>query len=325
MRLQRRSINYSKYQRSLILFALVVRSYDVLNPKMEPVYYGTTTCNAQLASGRACTNKAYFSADAGYYCGVHAKKYENACQLPKDTHTKQRKNVENETRTQAAENAKRINNECGALGNVSCRKMKMMKEPQHIDGYYSIFPNFKHGNRKDGIGMPQLSPMSLGPVDHGQPGLPIALNLENFWQSSKFYEGQSEEEFRETQRTWFMDAEPHRHNKKGVKPLGWVWTNDEGTATLYSYVEARQFYCTFYQRLAKATQQWQELVELVEGGGNVNILGYDGVDIDNPSAEQLEALYLDDQQPFGHELVLVTMLMLWEEDYPWNIHRTVDF
>lgn len=68
-----------------------------------------------------------------------------------------------------------------------CSKMNMMKDIGFVTGYINIFPNFKHGNRRDGIGLPSLSPKSIGPVDHGQPGLPLALNLENFHQGNKVY------------------------------------------------------------------------------------------------------------------------------------------
>ena len=49
---------------------------------------------------------------------------------------------------------------------------------------------------------------------------------------------------------------------------------------------------------------------------NLNIVGYDGY---KPLEDYME-MYLDTTKPFGHEMVLYTMLN--EEDrtkYPWNI------
>jgi hypothetical protein len=62
----------------------------------------------------------------------------------------------------------------------------MMKNPEHIEGFLKVFPNYKHQNRQDGFGCMKLSPKYLGPVDHGQPDLPPALNIENFHQYVTF-------------------------------------------------------------------------------------------------------------------------------------------
>lgn len=292
---------------------------------MEPVYCGEVTCSAQLASGKPCSSKACFSAispDTGrnYYCGRHSRKLPEREELPKAPDAKSKRLYVN-SRIKMADDVKAVNASHKKRGVISCRKLTMLKEPQHLDGYYSVFPNAKAG-RLD-MAMPELSPTLLGPIDHGQPNLPMSKNLENFWQSSKLHEGQTFQAFRTTQARWFESDKPCRESSK--KLLGWVWTNDDETTILHTIVEAREFYCTFYERLAKLTQSWQDLLDLVEAGGNVNIIGYTGVSLDDPTPEELERRYLSEKQPFGHELVLVTMLACKQHEYPWVIHRTTDF
>ena len=80
--------------------------------------------------------------------------------------------------------AARIHNRQGV---VILFKMQHKKAVGFEDGYLNVFPNYNHENRKDGYGCPSLSPMILFPVDHGQPVLPVAQNLENFHQGNKFY------------------------------------------------------------------------------------------------------------------------------------------
>ena len=79
-------------------------------------------------------------------------------------------------------------------------------------------------------------------------------------------------------------------------------------------MESRQFYCTFYQRLASQQPAFTHLQQLIRSGTNVQICGYDGRAIGHRSIEEE---YLDASRPFGHELVLATMLTCDPVDYPW--------
>jgi hypothetical protein len=96
-----------------------------------------------------------------------------------------------------------------------------MKEPEHHKGFLKVFPNFKHQGRKDGYGCKSLSPMYLGPVHHGQPGLPAAENIENFHQGSKCFEEETDEEgnpsevYVENRLKFYKDPIPHRHKYHG--------------------------------------------------------------------------------------------------------------
>jgi hypothetical protein len=57
--------------------------------------------------------------------------------------------------------------------------------------------------------MSELSPMQLGPVDHGIAEMPLALNLENYWQGSKVFDNEVDKnnnptkKFYKTQKNYF--------------------------------------------------------------------------------------------------------------------------
>ena len=65
--------------------------------------------------------------------------------------------------------------------------MVFMKSVESYDGFLKIFPNYRHENRTNGLGMSNLSPMKLGPVIHEQPHLPPVVNLGNFHQGNKCF------------------------------------------------------------------------------------------------------------------------------------------
>lgn len=214
----------------------------------------------------------------------------------------------------------------------------MIKNPVCTPGFTMIFPNFKHGKRKDGLGLPSLSPKFIGPIDHGQPGLPISKNLENFHQGNKVFKSEVDEtgeptaEFFERQIEMYNDAFPWRHKfhkykqlaaPKGNKniPEYSVWIDEEETVNHISYVESRQFYCHFYEMAMTTNKEFVKLKTMIDEGMNLQICGYDAYETDTDK-NSLERCYLDSSKPFGHELVLFSMLVLNKEDYPWTKHTT---
>lgn len=299
-------------------------------------FKGETSCQALLKNGSPCQNTAsYEDIPTGkYVCGVHSKA-NSRHDLPVNPD-------KNSLRDEAiscwmsgvAESASGRKN-LGRLGKLSTYKMKMMKKVPLKEGVLNIFPNFKHQNRKDGIGCSELSPMSLGPVKHNQPGLPESLSIENFHQGSKVFfseldeDGNPSEEFYSTQKEYFLDPVPHRHKKtSGNKniPEYFVWKTADGQEHHLSYIESRQFYCNFYERLASQTESYQQLLDLLRNGFNLCICGYDAF----TPTESSEFHYLDDSRPFGHEMVLYTMLKFDlygfdKRDLPWRIYKNFDF
>jgi hypothetical protein len=294
---------------------------------MERPRYGEILCQKG-----ECKNKAYYLCNGKYVCGVHSRNKERE-QLKKFSKKEERK-IKEEKRDKEKgeiEEARLINIKESKVGQVICTKLRMMKAPEDIAGFIKIFPNFKHKNRSDGLGLPSLSPMSLGPVEHGQPGLPMAKNIENFFQQSKCFQEEVDEEGEPTKLFYrnrlkgYQDEVPHRHKYIGKEknkniPLYFVWVDKEEKEHHLDYITSRQFYCNFYERLAKEEPDYEKLRKLREKGYNLQIIGYDGRDV-----EDLEEAYLDKSYPFGHELVLMSMLVLEEKDYPWRKYKTFDF
>lgn len=303
---------------------------------MEKVYYGEVNCQGSYKSGEkkglACENKAYHQVDDSYLCGVHAKK--RGTPLPKNPRRQENIQQAHEEHEKECEEVAHDNLENGIQGQIAVAKLGMRKAVPHLPGYVKIFPNYKHGNRKDGFGCPSLSPKSLGPIEHGMTNLPVALNLENYHQGAKVFPGETKgaksitRKAFETREQMYQDAIPYRHKfdvpyytgekiMKGNKniPLFSVYYDKEGREHRYNYLESRYFYCHWYQKLAPQEKDFDTLVSLLENGFNLLLIGYDGY----PVEKDLWEHYLDTSRPFGHELVLYTLLTIVDpEDYPWN-------
>jgi hypothetical protein len=267
------------------------------------VYSGEHPCFSN-----SCNKKAYYRIGTAMYCGHHSRpRAVIRATLPK------RPKAPFDLDAQIA-GAKAL-----AGGQVRLQKMGMMRAVTQEPGWVCVFPNNKHANRKDGIGMASLSPMRLGPVQHGQPGFSPAQNLENFWQGSKRFAGESEGDFQTAKEAWFFDLVPRRHKVKGEKPLYWSWVSSDGTEHKLDYVTARQFYCHFYEELVLTRGEWLHLCALsLRHKMNIQICGYDAEPIE-PTKEAIYQAYLDPSTSFGHERVLFAMLVIKrEEDYPWN-------
>jgi hypothetical protein len=304
-------------------------------------FAGDATCSAWLKSRNApCGNLSYFLCDDGaLLCGVHAKR-KTVTALGKNPN-KQALTYQKLRRERAAiEAAAEENLQAGRRGNIIVTKLRMMRAPEDHAGYMKLFPNNRHGGRKDGLGLPSLSPMRLGPVEHGQPGLPAAMTIEGLHQANKAFpsevddDGEPTEEWAALQLEMYRSTTPSRHkdaartgNGAANAPLYSVWVQRDGERKRVSYVESRQFYCGFYERLVNApaslaAEDFDALRGCLNAGYNLQIVGYDA----RPVTVSLEEMYLDPSAPFGHELVLYTMLALDNPDsYPWRIHKTEVF
>ncbi|ALX27651.1 hypothetical protein GMAR_ORF277 [Golden Marseillevirus] len=294
---------------------------------MQKPRYGEIPCQRE-----GCKNKAYWEMSGSFVCGVHSRNKERTA-LAKmsvaakrfEEHQKFRKH--NGTIEKAAcQNSGR--------GELGLYRMAMMKPVPLQEGWLNVFPNFRHQERKDGYGCKNLSPMSLGPVEHSCPGLPPAQNIENFFQGSKVFSeevdslGNPTELYYQNREKFFKDKVPQRHKYKGKDknkniPLYFLWTDSTGKEHRLGYVESRQTYCNFFERLAVQTPEWLELCRLNDEGYNLMFCGYDAHEI----CGDIDQAYLDPSVPFGHERVLFAMLSLRDtpEEYPWRKYKTLDF
>eukprot|EP01117_Protostelium_nocturnum_P015170 TRINITY_DN5850_c0_g1_i1.p1 TRINITY_DN5850_c0_g1~~TRINITY_DN5850_c0_g1_i1.p1 ORF type:complete len:356 (-),score=129.47 TRINITY_DN5850_c0_g1_i1:34-1101(-) len=302
----------------------IVKSKTENNGQSKGICYGDVKCKKA-----GCKNGAYFQVGNLLLCGVHSKSEPKRIKLPKRSKAEKAAfdAMKKESVDAKVEAARVLNEREGKKGRVIVCKLKMMKNPDEVEGYLNVFPNFKHQGRKDGFGCAALSPMSLGPIHHGQPDVGPCLNLENFHQGSKCFKDEMEgdkigKKFYENRTKWFEDPIPHRHKQKET-PMFSVFKDKEGKEIRLGYVQSRQLYCNFYERLASETDDFKELKKMREKGTNLQIVGYDGRAI---QYNNIEREYLNPREPFGHELVLYTMLV--EEDpskYPWRKHKDLIF
>lgn len=230
-----------------------------------------------------------------------------------------------------------INRKDGLAGQVISTKIRGFNAIQHIDCFLTILPNYRHGKSTQGIGLATLSPMSLGPVRSLCPSMqPDACSVENAYQFSKVWKHELDADGNLTPEAWelrrqgFQDPVPHRHKftAEQLRKLTGAKTKDRKPPPEFSvylgadptvlvrlsYVQSRFMYCYWMEQLLVEQSEWRQLQDLVQAGYNVNIAGYDGQPIERPLME----LYEDPALPFGHELVIATMLTLPNRrDYPW--------
>ena len=322
---------------------------------MATIYYGEINCQQPN-----CRNHAYYATATNYYCGTHSRKLTRT-ELPErpTAEAAALKAALHQNQQNKIETARLVNINANQPGRVTLSRILMMKEPEQIDGFIKVFPNYKHQSKTESLqpsietgaapsllsgglmafGCARLSPMSLGPVDHGQPGWPPARNLENFHQGSKCFpcetnaNGLPTQAYYQNRLQLYNDTTPHRHKfstAPKAAPLFFVWIDKAGREHRLNYIQSRQFYCNFYQRLVTQESDYYQLQQLLARGYNLQICGYDAHPIvlqstSETTATCIERVYLDPSKPFGHERVLFTMLTLPPSDYPWIKFKTFDF
>ena len=297
-------------------------------------YFGETICQYKSKDDKTCMRKGYYiNSNKQIMCGYHSYK-ETRTILPKNPKRIKNKKVIIKKHNDKCKLIAEQNEKLNKNGDVKCCKMYMMKDVKLTDGYINIFPNYKHKNRIDGIGLPSLSPKSIGPVDHGQPNLPQAYNLENFHQGNKVFpseikNGKPTKQFFKTQKNMYFDKTPYRHKpnrtdedkKLGNIPVYSIWISKNEKQHNIDYFTSRQFYCHFYERAIKKHKDFVKLKRMIKHGYNLMIVGYDGFDV----TKTIEEHYLDVSRPFGHEMVLYTMLTTKPKDYIWHKYKTFEY
>lgn len=306
---------------------------------MDIHYRGENQCQARLAKGGECQNKSYFNTNGVLKCGVHSKKDVGRLELLVNPNSEERLKIFNERRRQTILSLQDTNRILGRPGKVITTKLRMMKAPERLDSYISVFPNFRSGQQTDGVlefRMPNLSPMKI-PVGHEQPGLPPSKNLENFHQGNKVFASEVDSMgsplpiWYERRLAMYNDEIPHRHKlgKTKAEHMKAAKCVDNANICLYSiivlpngkterisYVDSRKYYCRFYEEGVKNTSEYKQLQQYLEDGYNLQIFGYDAYPIDEK--ENITKHYNDPGLPFGHEMVLYTMLTLTPSQYPWK-------
>lgn len=310
-------------------------------------WWGECPCQAIYKTGIRCREVARYTAGGKTYCGIHSKKATRK-ELPKNPQA----DANEQSRLEACKRAAAEHALLG-VGSVTATKMRMMKNPIPKPNHLAIFPNNKHAHGYGyGAGdFSGLSPMRLGPVMDN--GTVLALNIENYHQFAKVFPQEMTNEpcdcalatrgiphmkaspaFYSARTAAYADPVPHRHkfeaatikraNKAYVQGVNAVNTPMfavqfvHGEERHYSYVESRYFYCTQMEQLASQTAAYAQLVEYLVHGYALEIFGYDAYEPDGVDPESLYRHYCDPSRPFGHEMVILTLLALTADDYPWR-------
>jgi hypothetical protein len=310
--------------------------------KQSAFYYGESACQRT----EKCKNRAYYFSHGAAVCGVHSKGDNGRQPLPENP----RKGEIEEEKLKAMKEAALVApiGQDRIRGCIALRKLGMMKPTPLVSGYFTVLPNRRAKSKGDVVwAMPALSPMVLGPVEHGQPGLDPAENLENFHQFNKVFAAELDEEKGKPKAVWYerrergyADTEPHRHKlgatkadhikKAGIAPGASanackfsIFVAPDGKELHFGYVESRVFYCTFYERLARKTSALNKLVDtLYVHKQSIIIAGYDARNAEDAeiTADVINRWYSDPSWPFGHEMVLHAILFHWNcpEELPWR-------
>src|SRR6185369_4571393 len=285
------------------------RDSDVELPPAKRVYHGETLCEHP-----GCSHKAYYTtAASAALCGLHSKKEPTRKLLPKNPDAGK---IRSEELNQARLAIQQASLENEKSGKIILAKQRMMKPLPMTRGYIVVLPNNRATSPDSDVvwAMPTLSPMRLGPVVHHQPGLPPSENIENFHQFNKVFS--SEVSRNNIKDVWYerrlhgyRDKEPHRHKlgktkEEHVRAAGGIETSKNANhcrfsvfknpitskEERYTYVQARMFYCSFYEQLATKTADFAKLVDAVYSKKlNIAIVGYDARDVSEPGALTPEA------------------------------------
>ncbi len=136
---------------------------------------------------------------------------------------------------------------------------------------------------------------------------PVPMEL--WWQSAKMKGDESMKAFERRRLAIYESGVAKRKyfdlKKDGVK--GALFDD-----TIYQYVDSRYFYCKMYQHSLQRNPAYLFLRDLHLKGFNLLLMGPDGHPMSGNATED----YVDTSKQFGHERVLVCMLLgltPWEE------------
>lgn len=306
------------------------------------IYKGERKCTQ-------CERLAYYTQYGIPRCGFHSKKSTRRnMPLNPVKEAEKRAKMQNYYAAACANTEKKI----------SLRRLHQFGAftPSEL-GFFTVLPNMFSGgpffpspaHPDFVIKLRNFSPMRLGPIEHLEPDLPVAKSLENWYQGRKVFRSEVVDvdggdltplpRALEARMKRYQDSTPHRHKlgntkKKHMEAAGLADGENVNVAlyTLfrnrftreekrYTYIQGRMFYCCWYERLVRRQKEWERLLALYKEGRSLLICGPDARDHEGPLSQSLICdWYRDESIPFGHEMVLATMLFLHESPLvqPWR-------
>jgi hypothetical protein len=280
---------------------------------MPPPNFGKSKCGK-------CVRTAYFLSPTGSEsgrCAFHGGMWKERKLLPLDESAKE---VECARQDATVLLATKYNCAVGRKGSLEFYNMLPVERVVPRKGAVAVF----FGPNKHNIGwdISSLCPNRVGPIDHRQPGLPPAVNLDHWYNGSKWFKDRTRDEFESWRRTMYTNLELHYPETvkstqgKDIEPNWFVWVDREGNEKKLDRLSARQAYCTLYERAVRSMPDYVKIKEALRGGTNIVICGRAGY---HPG-DNIEARYYDTSRPFCAELILYAILKMKSNKRPWNTH-----
>lgn len=198
---------------------------------------------------------------------------------------------------------------------VICDVVKRGKRIPDDDNFLRIFVSKGKGHIGD-----MLSPFNVLVDRSVVPYDMETVPLELWWQSAKIKMRESDSQFEARRFQIYKKGEPKRRyfdiKSEGIRGTRFDQPFISRTHTdpvIYNYIDSRYFYCKAYQHYVRNNIAFLLLRDLHRYGLNLLLVGPDGYPMRDPNRD-----YLDESVPFGHERVLVCMLLGLE---PWEQYR----
>lgn len=210
----------------------------------------------------------------------------------------------------------------GYVGVGSARRGEYWSMPE-VYGTYRV-----HVGKGHGLYGNELSPFNLlVPAMLGIHDMGGSVPFELWWQAAKVAAGERSDEWMARRLSIYQTGIPkRRYLLKDTTIAGSAYPGDNiGEFDFCDYPRSRYYYCKAYTLTVWSTVAFQTLLATVRAHRNLFIVGPDGYNMNNVAnwEERLSCAYASLDRPFGHELVLFTLLAcagagLGPSAYPWE-------
>jgi hypothetical protein len=298
---------------------------------MPPYSWRRIPCQAQAKIlDKPCSNIAICKYQHTFLCCIHGRSISKKLGIPlkKISDEDSRRQVIKKHKEYCDEQALELR-KAGKAGCVTvCDKFKA----GICETYINIYPIIKDARVIDGLVLSSLSSINIGPIHHGQPGLPPCMILQNFHEANRVYQDEIDGKghplpaFYERQIKMYSDTKQSECLSSSVYKncVYYMWIDFTGKVERITEVMSRQFYCAFYQRSMIANSDFLRLKWMLMNGYNLRICGKEPFLI--PLNKTMDDCYLNPSKPFTYEMILYTMLTYKDiDEYPWKKHKTFNF
>jgi hypothetical protein len=235
------------------------------------------------------------------------------------THQQRRQEIA-EAHAQTVAEARARNAENNTSGSVTMGKAHPMLPIPLVQGYLDVAVTLAQPKQFTGHLALKLHPGAIGPITHGEPGLPRARYLDNYYNAHMCFSRESYKHFSRYRREMFRERRVHTPKKVQYPQFEtdeiayFSWRMPNGKRRRLTLVQSRQVFCNIYARKVVRVPAYTAISDMLKAGTNIRIVGYAPCPFDG---RPLEQIYLDPAAQIGHEFVLVCLL---RGEAPWKTH-----